>query len=100
MRDFIVEGFIDLLYEGPDGLVVVDYKTDKVTDREIEERLQRYAVQGAVYAELLRSVTRRPVARVDFVFAAIGRVRSFRPDELDARLDAVLPPGFQATSEN
>jgi ATP-dependent helicase/nuclease subunit A len=94
LRDFIVEGFIDLLYEGPDGLVVVDYKTDKVTDREIEERLQRYAVQGAVYAELLRSVTRRPVERVDFVFAAIGRVRSFRPDELDARLDAVLPPGF------
>ena len=73
----IVEGFIDLLYEDPDGrLVVLDYKTDAVAGAAIEARFARYRLQGGVYALLVGEVTGREVARIEFVFAAAGETRS------------------------
>lgn len=70
----VLEGFIDLLFEGPHGLEVVDYKTDEVSGSELEDRMQRYRMQGEAYAELVKAVTgRRPVA-IHFVFASLGRV--------------------------
>jgi ATP-dependent helicase/nuclease subunit A len=66
----LVEGFIDLLIEGPDGLIVVDYKTDHVpNDADIDAAVARYRIQGAAYALALESVLSRPVTRVVFVFA-------------------------------
>jgi ATP-dependent helicase/nuclease subunit A len=64
-----LEGFIDLLYETPDGLVVVDYKTDVVPDAaRLDEMLQHYRLQGAAYALALQEALGRPVARCVFVF--------------------------------
>src|SRR5207249_3156258 len=49
--DTLLEGYIDLLYRGPDGLVVVDYKTDHVPDEgALAQRLEHYRRQGAAYA--------------------------------------------------
>lgn len=65
----VVEGFIDLLYESPDGLVVVDYKTDSLAqDADAVAAMQRYRWQGAAYALALQQTLGRPVARVVFVF--------------------------------
>lgn len=72
----LTEGFIDLLYEDGDALVVADYKTDNVADgAQLTERMERYQVQGEVYARLLAAVTARRVARCEFIFAAPGVVR-------------------------
>ena len=73
----LLEGFVDLLYELPDGrLVVVDYKTDAVRGAEVDRRMERYRLQGGVYALLVAEVTRREVARIEFVFAAAGEART------------------------
>jgi ATP-dependent helicase/nuclease subunit A len=73
----LLEGFIDLLYELPDGrLVIVDYKTDSVRGAEVDRRMDRYRLQGGVYGLLVAEVTRREVARIEFVFAAAGEVRT------------------------
>jgi len=65
----LVEGFIDLLYESPEGLVVVDYKTDSVRDEAaIESAMERYRLQGAAYALALERALGTPVARAVFVF--------------------------------
>jgi ATP-dependent helicase/nuclease subunit A len=65
----LVEGFIDLLYESPDGLVVVDYKTDSVRDEAaIDAAMERYRLQGAAYALALERALGKPVARAVFVF--------------------------------
>ncbi len=65
-----VEGYVDLLVEGPDGLVVVDYKTDSVTtEADIDRKLDGYAMQGAAYAAAIETATGRTVADVQFVFA-------------------------------
>jgi ATP-dependent exoDNAse (exonuclease V) beta subunit len=64
-----LEGYIDLLYRGPDGLVVVDYKTASTSDaEELGRRVQGYRVQGCSYALAVRDATGEPVTRVTFAF--------------------------------
>ena len=49
-------GVIDLVYRDPssDQLVVIDYKTDEVTDSAaLQSRAESYAEQGAVYSHAL-----------------------------------------------
>ena len=66
----LVEGFIDLLLRAPTGLVVVDYKTDRVSSvGELDAALARYSVQGAAYALALEAALGEPVTRCVFVFA-------------------------------
>jgi ATP-dependent exoDNAse (exonuclease V) beta subunit len=78
----VVEGFIDLLYETDEGLVVVDYKTDALLEGDsIEAALSRYRLQGAAYALALSEALRRPVARCVFVFVnASGAIERELPN--------------------
>ena len=64
----LCEGYLDLLIDGPDGLVVVDYKTDRAPDP--TELVPRYRLQTATYALLVEATTGRPVARC--VLVALG----------------------------
>ena len=65
----LFEGFVDLLFEDEDGLVVVDYKTDAVPDQgAVDAALDRYAPQGAAYALAVEAATGRPVTEVHFLF--------------------------------
>lgn len=86
----LVEGYIDLLYEGPDGLVVVDWKTDRVDgDDDTAALLDRYRLQGAGYAAAVEAVTGQPVSRVVFGFLRPeGAVEAELPD-LDAAIEEV-----------
>ena len=78
----LVEGYVDLVYRGADGLVVVDWKTDRVAgDDGIDAKLARYRLQGAAYAAALEAVTGEPVARMVFVFLdRAGAVEADLPD--------------------
>src|SRR5207302_11470746 len=80
----VLEGFVDLLYPGPAGLRVVDYKTDNASQAEIERRFTHYRLQGGAYALLLQLATGQAVAGVDFVFSSTGEVRSIEGPELAA----------------
>jgi ATP-dependent helicase/nuclease subunit A len=67
----VIEGYVDLLVETPDGLVVVDYKTDTVAGpAAIEEKLATYELQGAAYAAALEEVTGISVVDCRFVFCS------------------------------
>jgi len=84
----VVEGFVDLLYETPEGLVVVDYKTDSVESAEaVDQAMGRYRLQGAAYALALQESLGRPVARCVFVFVQPRHERTI-PD-LGAAIDEV-----------
>ena len=64
-----LEGYVDLVYLRPDGLVVVDYKTDSWTDdADLDAKVARYRLQGASYAVALEQATGQPVAECVFVF--------------------------------
>ena len=63
-----LHGFIDLLFEEEEGLVVVDYKTDAIADEEAPDAVQRYRLQGGAYAYALQELTGKPVAEVVFLY--------------------------------
>jgi ATP-dependent helicase/nuclease subunit A len=85
----LLEGFVDLLYPGPAGLRVVDYKTDNASPAEIERRFAHYRLQGGAYALLLQLATGQAVAGVDFVFSSTGEVRSIAGPELSTLMAEV-----------
>jgi ATP-dependent helicase/nuclease subunit A len=83
--DRVVEGYVDLLVRAPDGLVIVDYKTDRLdTVAAVDARAEEYRLQLAVYAAAIEAVTGEPVARGVLVFAgSLGAVeRAFERSEL------------------
>ncbi len=84
----LIEGFIDLLYESDDGLVVVDYKTDSLeSNAAIEAAMTRYRLQGATYALLLQESLGREVARCVFAFVQPRQERTV--EDLQAAIDEV-----------
>ena len=82
----VIEGFIDLLYETPEGLVIVDYKTDSARDKQdVDAAMEHYKFQGAAYALALQhAMPDRVVAKCVFVF-----VRPEVEHTVDDLIDAV-----------
>ncbi|MEX2658973.1 MAG: UvrD-helicase domain-containing protein [Acidimicrobiales bacterium] len=71
--DRAVEGYIDLLYETPEGLVLVDYKTDSVTGpADADAKTARYGLQTATYALALEASTGLEVVAAHLVFCTAG----------------------------
>lgn len=64
----LVQGIIDLYLEEDDGLVILDYKTDRVS--EPEELTKRYQTQLHYYAKALERITGKTVKeRIIYSFA-------------------------------
>jgi len=80
----VLEGFIDLLFETPEGYEIVDYKTDDIREDELESRMDHYRIQGEAYAELVRAITGRTPVAVSFVFVSAGRVIRIVPPAVAA----------------
>ena len=66
--DGALEGFVDLLFEEDDGLVIVDYKTDSVKPEEVSDAANRYRLQAGSYALLAQRATHKPVKEIVFLF--------------------------------
>jgi ATP-dependent exoDNAse (exonuclease V) beta subunit len=86
----LLEGYIDLLYRGPDGLVVVDHKTAATNDPdELDRRLHGYRLQGASYALTIAATTAEPVCRVTFLFLTPSGPIERHLVDLEAAIDEV-----------
>jgi ATP-dependent helicase/nuclease subunit A len=57
----MLQGVIDAFFEENDGLVLVDYKTDKVVSDAAKELTERYSVQLELYAKALSALRKKPV---------------------------------------
>ncbi|MFB0927555.1 MAG: UvrD-helicase domain-containing protein [Acidimicrobiales bacterium] len=69
LGDRTIEGYVDLLVETPEGLIVVDYKTDSVrSNDDVDAKLGAYELQAAAYAVALEEVTGQNVIDCRFVF--------------------------------
>jgi ATP-dependent exoDNAse (exonuclease V) beta subunit len=78
IADGVLDGFIDLLFEEKDGLVVVDYKTDDLDARDTEDVAQKYRLQGGAYALALQRATGKTVKEVVFLFLRPKREETLR----------------------
>lgn len=69
----VLEGYIDLLYESADGLIVVDYKTDAwKSETELNAKVALYTVQLLAYADAVRTAVGREAAGVILLFLGPG----------------------------
>jgi ATP-dependent helicase/nuclease subunit A len=60
--DRVLEGYVDLLVRTPDGLVIVDYKTDQWSGPvQTAERIGQYRLQLAAYAAALGAALDEPI---------------------------------------
>jgi ATP-dependent exoDNAse (exonuclease V) beta subunit len=88
--DRLLEGYVDLLYRSPEGLVVVDYKTSATADpAELDRRVAGYRAQGASYALTVGRATGEPVVRVTFCFLTPQGVVERDITDLDAAMAEV-----------
>ncbi len=59
----MIQGIIDAYFETPEGLVIVDYKTDHIYKDATEELSKKYRVQLELYGKALGDITGKPVVR-------------------------------------
>lgn len=64
----LVQGVIDLYFEEGDGLILVDYKTDRLTHYNLEQRLEHYRNQLYWYRRALEQIQKKPVREMYLYF--------------------------------
>lgn len=97
--DFLVEGYVDLLYRDPvtGGLVIVDWKTDQLDPdgaggdpgATLTAKLARYRLQGASYAAAVEAATGETVDRMVFAFLREDGATEAELPELRRAIDEV-----------
>ncbi|WNB90678.1 helicase-exonuclease AddAB subunit AddA [Bacillus sp. NEB1478] len=77
----LVQGVIDCLVEEDDGFILVDYKTDKITNRFTngfigakQVLLDRYEVQLTLYAKAIERILKKPVKESYLYFFDGGHI--------------------------
>ena len=81
-----LEAVVDLCFEGPEGLVIVDYKTDSLSSlTELSELAEHYRPQVGGYALALEALGAGPVSEAVLLFLSVaGGVVEHRVPDLGA----------------
>ena len=69
----LLQGVVDCWFETKDGITVVDFKSDRVSEQTVMGRVADYAPQLETYARALSAMTGKPVTRRVLWFFALGR---------------------------
>ncbi|MBQ3134521.1 MAG: helicase-exonuclease AddAB subunit AddA [Oscillospiraceae bacterium] len=72
-EELLLQGVVDGWFETAQGITVVDFKSDRVTEQTVAERAAQYKPQLDTYAKALNAITGRPVTRRVLWFFALDR---------------------------
>lgn len=75
MDNVMVRGRIDVLIPDRDGLIIVDFKTDRVDESTVDARADFYAAQIATYRAAVKGIVATPVKSAALVFFAAKAIR-------------------------
>ena len=75
----MLQGVVDCFAVEPDGLTILDFKTDRVSDAGLEDRAARYAPQIQSYGHALSRIWGLPVKRLILYFFAAGQAVDVPP---------------------
>jgi len=68
----LLQGVVDCALIEDDGITIVDFKTDYVTEETVSTRAEHYRPQVAAYADALQKIYRKPVKKTLLYFFHIG----------------------------
>lgn len=69
----MLQGVVDLFAETKDGIIVVDFKTDFVTEDTVEDKAAYYRPQVEVYSTALEQIFEKKVVRRVLFFFCLGK---------------------------
>jgi len=69
----VIQGVVDLAVMLPDGICLVDFKTDAVTQKDLDTKIRMYAPQLQLYAFALSQIYRKPVTECGLYFLSARR---------------------------
>ena len=69
----LLQGVVDCALLEDDGITIVDFKTDRVTEETVASVAGRYRLQVETYAEALSRIYEKPIKRRSLYFFALGR---------------------------
>ena len=70
----LLQGVVDCAMISPDGITVVDFKTDRIEADRIDESIAHYRPQVATYAYALEKIYDLPVTHVYLYYFRLGRL--------------------------
>ena len=71
--EILLQGVVDCWFETLEGITVVDFKTDRVTEQTVLARAEEYRPQLAAYSRALEEITGKPVIRRCLWFFALDQ---------------------------
>jgi ATP-dependent helicase/nuclease subunit A len=77
----MVRGRIDVLLPLDDGVIVIDYKTDRVKETELDARVELYRPQILSYGSAMAHIARRKLLGAHLVFLEPRVVRTVALDQ-------------------
>ena len=57
----LLQGVVDCALLEPDGITIIDFKTDRVTEETVAATAERYSLQVRTYADALSRIYEMPV---------------------------------------
>lgn len=79
--EVLLQGIVDCFFEEDGALVIVDFKTDRVTAETVGERAEEYRPQLEAYALALSRVMEKPVKEKLLCFLRTGETVTLREEE-------------------
>lgn len=71
-EELLLQGVVDCCIVEDDGITIVDYKTDRISEEDIPERAEQYRSQLEAYAWAMSRITGLPVKASFVCFLATG----------------------------
>ncbi len=69
----VMEGVIDIIYRSKDKLYAADYKTDRVSEGDIESKFKEYSVSVDIYMNAVRKCMGSEIAGFKLIFIRYGK---------------------------
>ncbi len=73
----MIQGVIDLFYEKDGKLILLDYKTDYIEDKQADMLLDRYKIQLDYYSQALSDITGKEVSHKYIYSLSLGRLLEY-----------------------
>ena len=73
----LLQGVVDCALIEPDGITVLDFKTDSVTADTVEEVAKQYHLQVSTYAQAISKIYGKPIKKALLYFFQVGKFIEF-----------------------
>ncbi len=69
-EEILLQGVVDCFFVEPDGVIIIDFKTDRISHGEEHLRAENYRLQLETYAHAVQAMTGKPVIEAWLYFFA------------------------------